>query len=130
MSTALRCSVLLALATGSLCGCRSPGAPRQPPFITGTVVWRNATTLGVHASPGASGPRRPVDERAEVQLTSATRVLRRGGGRATREELTAGRTVSVWITPMTRDTYPVLVEATVVVLEPERRPNQSPRPAP
>ena len=100
--------------------CASLAEPRQAPFIVGVIEWRTAAALGVDARGGPPSARHGGADRAEVELTPATRVRRRGGGRATPADLAVGRTVSVWTTPMTRDSYPVLVEATLIIVEPPR----------
>ena len=111
------CAGILTLLTLGGCGgpATAPEVPGEPAFIRGSIT-RVGDGWGylVEGTPAAWHR----EDRAYFTATGAT-ILRRGGGRAGAAELAVGRAVSVWITGPVRESYPVQVDARVIVLEPD-----------
>jgi hypothetical protein len=109
---------LLAVLTSP--GCRespvAPPVPREPAFLSGRI-----TQVGqpwgylVEGTPGTSYQ---VDK-AYFTVGGTATLVRRDGRPASAAELSVGRTVSLWITGVILESYPVQVEARAVVLEPD-----------
>jgi hypothetical protein len=117
MSRAARCVGFLALLAAAGCHDYTPSAPATTgaPYIRGRITQvGHAWGLLVEGTPGP-GQR---EDKAYVSVGGAA-ILRRDGTPVDASALVVGRRVSVWITGIVRESYPVQVDATVVVLEPE-----------
>lgn len=110
-----RAAVLAAALGAAAAGCVGPAtAPDEPPFIRGTIT-RVGPDRGFLVE-GEPGPGHREDK-AYVRAGAGAALLRRGGGRASAADLAVGRVVSVWITGVVLESYPVQVQARAVVLE-------------
>lgn len=103
-----------------LVGCRvevaAPGIPVEPAYLRGVItqVGGSAGYLLV----GTPGPGYQ-ESKAYFGARGAT-ILRRSGERADVSALVVGEEVSIWITGLVRESYPVQVDAAVVVVESPR----------
>lgn len=119
---------LLAL-TLSLGGCR-PAAGEPPegePYIRGRVMERSENGITVARGEGSV----TTEPRAVVRIDRRTRLLYRDGEDAPAVELAANREISVWITGSVRESSPVQVDATHIVIEKDlaEPPPAAPAPA-
>jgi hypothetical protein len=112
----MRLSRLLPAALLLAGACRDDALlTRETPYIAGAITSTDARSVLVEAP----GPRMPGrEDKANVYLLPSSRVQWRDGRTASRADLVPGRAVSVWITGPVRESYPVQVDATVIVLEP------------
>ena len=98
--------------------CRDDGPltlARETPYIQGAITTADERSILVVA-PGPRAPGR--EDRAYVYLTTSPQIRWSDGRSAARADLVPGRVVSVWITGPVRESYPVQVDATVIVLDP------------
>jgi hypothetical protein len=112
------------LATLLAAACGASEIPEEPPFLRGRLTLVRRTAAGQRfLIEGTPGPGHRED-RAYFWASAETRVLRRGGARATPDDLATGQTVSLWTEGVVDDTDPVQAGARVVVIEvdPARRP--------
>jgi hypothetical protein len=87
---------------------------RETPYIQGTITATDARSVRVETP----GPRLPGREDKAVVFFGASPDIRwRDGRSASRADLVPGKVVSVWITGPVRESYPVQVDATVIVVE-------------
>ena len=122
VSRVARRAALLALLAVGGCHDYAPTAPAatDAPYIQGRITQvGHAWGYLVEGTPGPGHQ----EDRAYVDVRGAS-ILRRDGAPADASALVVGQRVSVWITGIVRESYPVQVDATVVVLEPE--PTSSP----
>jgi hypothetical protein len=122
MRRAARSVGLLALLATAGCHDYAPTtpAPTAAPYIQGRITQvGHAWGVLVEGTPGPGHQ----EDKAYVDVRGAS-ILRRDGAPVDASALVVGRRVSVWITGIVRESYPVQVDATVVVLEPE--PTSSP----
>ena len=89
----------------------------SPPFIEGVVEPAGTGRVLVHGRNVRS-----ADSVAYVDVSESTRLVWRDGRPARRIDLTPGRVVAVWTRGPTNDTYPVQVEAALMVLERSQTP--------
>ncbi|MBK6485850.1 MAG: hypothetical protein IPF98_03050 [Gemmatimonadetes bacterium] len=112
---ALRHAALVAslLAAGCRSDVTTPGIPGEPPYLRG-VITEVGASWGYRLE-GTPGPQFQ-ESKAYFGVRGAT-ILRRSGERADVSALVVGEEVSIWITGLVRESYPVQVDAVVVVVE-------------
>jgi hypothetical protein len=111
----------MVLGIATLAGCRSDSAsgPRPtlatgPYFIRGEITQAgDAWGTRVRGEPGTSYR---VNE-AFFRTTSETSIHHANGSPATSADLTVGKKISLWITGIILESYPVQVQATEIVIE-------------
>lgn len=105
------------LATLLVTACGASEIPEEPPFLRGRLTLVRRTTAGQRFL--IEGTPRPGhrEDRAYFWASTETRVLWRGGTRATPGDLATGQTVSLWTEGVVDDTDPVQTRARVVVIE-------------
>ena len=94
--------------------------PDEPPGIRGMITRADSAAgssfILVEENPGdAAG-----SQKASVRLNDQTKIYRRSGSileKTGQQELTAGKTVSVWFTGPVAESYPVQGTASVILLE-------------
>ena len=117
----VRASLAVVVGIGVLAGCRSDSASGPtatlatgPYFIRGEIAQAGqAWGALVKGEPGTSYR---VNE-AFFRTSSATLIHHASGAAATAADLTVGKKISLWITGIIMESYPVQVEATEIVIE-------------
>ena len=115
-----RASLAVFLGVGALgCGSDSPSGPAAtlatgPYFIRGEITQADQS-WGTRVK-GAPGTSYRVTE-AYFRTGAETLIHRANGAAATAADLTVGTRISLWITGIVLESYPVQVEATEIVIE-------------
>jgi hypothetical protein len=117
----VRASLAVFLGIGALAGCRSAAASGpKPALATGPYFIRGEITQAgqawgtlVRGEPGTSYR---VTE-AFFRTSSETLIRHANGSAATAADLVVGKKISLWITGIIMESYPVQVEATEIVVE-------------
>lgn len=108
------------LGTFALGGCKqettvpATALTAEPFFIRGSVT-RVGAAWG-YLVEGVPGTSYTVD-RAYFTVIPTTEFRRADGGSASVADLVVGRKISLWITGIIRESYPVQVDAQVIVIE-------------
>ena len=117
----VRASFAVFLGIGALAGCRSDSAsgPKAlvatgPYFIRGEITQADQSWgTRVKGEPGTSYR----ETEAYFRTSSETLIHRANGSAATAADLTVGTKISLWITGIVMESYPVQVQATEIVIE-------------
>lgn len=101
----------------ALTGCEdhaeeAAGIPKTAPSIRGEITHAGPSSIRVEENPGEDSG----SAKAEVRLTSATRILRRDGTRTDSTELHAGQEVDVWFIGPVAESYPVQANGDVILI--------------
>lgn len=91
--------------------------PAGQPYITGTVVSRDARFQNAPSARVAVDPKDPPGRSADVLLGSDVVVVWRDGRRASVADVTVGRVVSAWVGATELRSLPPVVDGLVLVIE-------------
>ena len=117
----VRTSLAVFLGLGSLAACKGDSAsgPKAtlatgPYFIRGEIT-QAAQPWGTRVKGEPGGSNRETE--AYFRTSAATLIHHANGSAATAADLTVGKKISLWITGIVLESYPVQVEATEIVIE-------------
>jgi hypothetical protein len=123
MSRHVRASAVVgALLISALAGCRRESItdPRVAAFVSEPFFIRGAITQvgapGGFLVEGEPGTSYRIDK-AYFRVSAETQFLRSDGSAASAADLKVGRNITLWITGIIRESYPVQVDALRILVE-------------